>query len=81
MGKAEFSIVIQLSRRSLLAVRVTLTQETNSFSSFVQSFQNAFANGSYCINETEKDILEGNKLLDTRDFTKSNFIRSDQLDL
>ena len=78
LGKGAFSIVIQLSKKSLLAIRVSLAQETTSFGSFLQSLQNALANGSYCIHETDKEILEGNKLLDTRNPSKSHFFRCDQ---
>lgn len=81
LGQATFSIVIQLSKRSLLASRVSQVQEIISFSGFLQSLQKALANGSYCILETENEILEGNKLLDTRNPTKSEFFRCDQLDM
>lgn len=81
LEKGAFSIVIQLSKRSVLALKLVFAEETISFNTFIKTFQNALANGSYCIPETEKDILEGNKLLDTRNPTKSHFFRGDQPDL
>lgn len=71
LGQGLFSLLVQTSKTSVLALRLALSPDNLSFDSFIDSLQDSVRKGNYCVSETEKDIMEGNKLIDARNSAAS----------
>lgn len=71
LGQGLFSLIVQTSKTAVLALKLALSPDNISFDSFIDSIQDCVRRGNYCVSETEKDIMEGNKLLDARNSAAS----------